>query len=70
VRILRPVTNTARRAEIEIDATQIFEGKGNDFPLMPNDVLFVPRSRKRAFWTTFGMITMGTAPYLLYTVLR
>ena len=70
IRILRPVTNTARRAEIEIDATRVFEGKENDFPLMPNDVIFVPRSRSRAFWATFGLISVGTLPYLIYNVVR
>ena len=41
-RILRPVMNTSRRAEIPINLKRILEGKESDFPLMPNDVLFVP----------------------------
>lgn len=70
VRILRPVTNTARRAEIEIDANRVFEGKQNDFPLMPNDVLYVPRSYRRVIWTGVGAVLMPSIPYILFTVLR
>jgi polysaccharide biosynthesis/export protein len=41
-RILRPVLNTTQRAEITINIKDILKGKGNDFPLMPNDLLYVP----------------------------
>lgn len=70
VRILRPVLNTSRRAEIDVDASRIFEGKENDFPLLPNDVLHVTRSRKRVFWTTLGQIAIPIIPYLVFTGLR
>ena len=43
-RILRPVLNTSRRAEISIDLTKVLKGEANDFPLLPNDVLYIPRS--------------------------
>src|SRR3984893_13790410 len=52
VRVLRPIENTNRRAEIEINVKRVFEGKDNDFPLLPNDLLYVPRSYKRTVWTT------------------
>jgi polysaccharide biosynthesis/export protein len=48
VRILRPIMDTARRAEINIDMDQIYKGEANDFPLLPNDVLFVPHSGSKA----------------------
>lgn len=70
IRIMRPVTNTARRAEIEIDANRVFEGKENDFPLMPNDLLYVPRSRKRAIWMGVGMVLLPSIPYLIFTAIR
>lgn len=70
IRILRPVADTARRAEIEIDANSVFAGKENDFPLMPNDVLYVPRSRSRAIWTAVGLMSVGSVPYILFNVLR
>jgi polysaccharide biosynthesis/export protein len=41
-RVLRPVLNTNRRAEIPVDVKAIMQGKARDFMLMPNDVLFVP----------------------------
>ncbi len=42
--ILRPVMNTSRRAEIPLDLQRIMSGKDSDRPLLPNDVLYVPKS--------------------------
>jgi polysaccharide export outer membrane protein len=50
-RILRPVLDTAMRTEIPIDLTKILEGQANDFPLLPNDVLYVPRAPSHPVWT-------------------
>lgn len=44
--ILRPVLNTNRRAEIPVNLRRILSGEQNDFPVMPNDLLYVPRSRR------------------------
>ncbi len=46
--IYRAVMNTARRAEIPVDLRKVLSGKANDFPLLPNDVLFVPTSKGAA----------------------
>lgn len=62
-RILRPVTNTARRAEIPVNLDRIFNGLDNDFPLLPNDVLFIPRSKVSAG----QKITTGVASFPLLT---
>jgi len=70
VRILRPVLNTTRRAEIDVDVNSIFEGKENDFPLLPNDVLVVTRSRKRAVWTTLGQIALPIIPLVVFAGTR
>jgi polysaccharide export outer membrane protein len=43
VRILRPVLNSSRRAEVPLDLKQILAGRQADFPLLPNDLLYVPR---------------------------
>ena len=43
VRILRPVMNTSRRAEMKLDLQGILEGRESDRPLLPNDVLFIPK---------------------------
>ncbi len=42
--ILRPVMNTSRRAEIPLDIQRILEGQDKDKPLLPNDVLYVPKA--------------------------
>ena len=42
--ILRPVMNTSRRAEIPLDLQRIMKGKDSDRPLLPNDVLYVPKA--------------------------
>jgi polysaccharide export outer membrane protein len=65
VRVLRPVANTNRRAEIEVDTRRIFEGKDNDFPLLANDVLFVPKATVRAVLTTIGNSFVPAIPGLL-----
>ncbi len=41
-RVLRPVLDTSRRAEIPLDLERILQGKDSDFRLMPNDTLYVP----------------------------
>ncbi len=41
--ILRPVLNTSRRAAIPVDVKAIMAGRQDDVPLLPNDVLVIPR---------------------------
>jgi polysaccharide export outer membrane protein len=69
VRVLRPVLGTNRRAEIDIDLKRVFEGKDVDFPLQPNDVVFVPRDTKRAILVPVGTSFLGSLPYLIVTAL-
>jgi polysaccharide export outer membrane protein len=69
VRILRPVTGTARRHEIDIDLKRVFEGKDNDFPLLPNDVLFVPRASARAALVPIGTTMLAGLPYIIITAI-
>jgi hypothetical protein len=70
VRILRPILNTDRRAAIDVDASRVLEGKENDVPLLPNDVLFVPRSYKRAVLTVMGTVSLALLTPLIYLALR
>lgn len=42
-RILRPVMNTDRRSEIQLNLKQILAGHESDRPLLPNDVLYIPK---------------------------
>jgi polysaccharide biosynthesis/export protein len=64
VRVLRPISNTSRRAEIEINVQRIFDGKDNDFPLLANDVLFIPHSVRHGILTTMGAAFIPTLPGL------
>jgi polysaccharide export outer membrane protein len=66
VRILRPVLNTNRRAVIALNANRIFEGKDLDFPLLPNDVLYVPHSYKVSVLRIVGQIVLPIIPYLIF----
>jgi polysaccharide export outer membrane protein len=68
VRILRPVENTNRRAEIEINVQRVFEGKDNDFPLLPNDLLYVSRSHARQIWASLGQLVISTLPTTLIAI--
>src|SRR5581483_4015770 len=68
VRILRPILNTNRRAVIEVDAKGLFEGKGIDMPLLPGDIVYVPRSYQRQFWTTLSGVAIPLLPYILFTL--
>ena len=69
VKVLRPVLGTNRRAEIVIDLKRIFEGKDIDFPLLPNDLLYVPRSGKRAVGINAGNSIVNSIPYIIVTAL-
>lgn len=69
VRVLRPILDTNRRAAIEVDVKRIFEAKDGDFPLLPNDVLYVPRSAGRTFLVGVGTSLIGGLPYIIVTAL-
>lgn len=68
IRVLRPVLGTSRRAEIDVDLSRIYSGKDNDFPLLPNDVLYVPRATARAVFAPIGTALLTTAPYLIVSL--
>lgn len=70
VRVLRPILDTNRRAEIPIDLTGIYEGKANDFPLMPNDLLYVPRSSTRTILTGLVPIGLSVLNPFIYVALQ
>jgi len=68
VRVLRPILGTSRRAEIEINLNRIYEGKDNDFPLLPNDVLYVPRDSVRMTLAPVGTGILTSLPYLMISL--
>jgi polysaccharide biosynthesis/export protein len=65
VRILRPIIGTSRRAAIDVDVKSILEGKDNDVPLLPNDVLYVTHSYKHTIWTTIQQTMLPLLPYFI-----
>jgi polysaccharide biosynthesis/export protein len=46
--ILRPVLDTGRRAMIPLDLAKVLSTEGNDYPLLPNDVLYVPVKKPKS----------------------
>src|ERR1700676_1483705 len=64
VRVLRPILGTNRLAEFDIDLKRVFEGKDINFPLLPNDLLFVPRSSKRTIAAAVGTSFLGAIPVI------
>jgi len=66
VRILRPVLGTNRRYEIDVDIARVFEGKDLDVPLLPNDVVYVPRSYNRQIAQVTGQVLLPIIPYIIF----
>ena len=66
IRILRPVLGTSRRYVIYINAKQLLEGKSMDSPLLPGDIVYVPRSYIHAFYQTLGAIAIPMIPYVIF----
>jgi polysaccharide biosynthesis/export protein len=66
-RVLRPVVNSAKRAEIPINIKLILAGKNNDFPLEQNDLLYVPR--KNSVGSTIGKYSIYVIPPLITTLI-
>ncbi len=70
VRVLRPIEGTSRLAQIDIDIERILTGQDNDFPLFPNDILYVPRtSAIRAALPGIGTSLLSSIPYIVISAL-
>lgn len=67
-RVLRPILNTSRRAEISVNLNKILAGKAIDLPLFPNDVLYVPRSRHNVALSQVALIAVPMATGLIYVL--
>jgi len=66
-RVLRPIMDTNRRAEIPLNLKDVLDGKASDFPLMPNDLLYVPRTK--SFWNGSGKYLTVIIPALITTLI-
>lgn len=69
VRVLRPIVGTNQRAEILVDVKQVLMGRRGDFPLLPNDVVYVPRSGGRALTAALIPGLIGSGPFVIVTAL-
>jgi polysaccharide export outer membrane protein len=69
-RILRPVMNSTRRAEIQLNLKRILKAEANDYPLLANDVLYIPPSRASKVLRTTGVVAIGAVPTILFLLLR
>lgn len=69
-RVLRPILNSNRRAEIPLDLNSILAGRTADFPLYPNDVLFVPKGKKTLVLKTASFVAAPLVSGLLFLVFR
>lgn len=63
--VLRQVLSSTRRAPLKVNAKAILNGQANDFPLLPSDIVYVPRSP--AFY--FNQMIQGTVTSLPYFLL-
>ncbi|MGA3202278.1 MAG: polysaccharide biosynthesis/export family protein [Bryobacteraceae bacterium] len=61
--VLRPVSNTSQRAQIPLNITRVLAGKDDDFPLLPNDLLYVPR--EHGFKRNIGRVLLIAIPVAL-----
>lgn len=72
-KVLRAVHDTAQRAEIPLNLDDVMAGRANDFPLMANDILYIPSKRTGAkqFFARLGQIAVpATITSLLWVYLR
>ncbi len=67
IRVLRQISGSRRRAEISINLTDTIGGRSNDFPLLPNDILYVPK--KTNFLSGLRQTTLLLAPAVVSAVL-
>ncbi|NWF83375.1 MAG: polysaccharide biosynthesis/export family protein [Bryobacteraceae bacterium] len=68
-RILRPISNTGRRAEIPVNLKDKLEGAGSEIPLMGGDVLYLPRNSAAERWNRVLLIAVPAATAVLVGVL-
>jgi hypothetical protein len=69
--VLRPILNSTKRAEIPLNLTRIMAGKDIDFPLLPNDLLYVPpKGGFTGFMTKGGLVILPLALTLTVLLIR
>lgn len=71
-KILRPILNGSRRGKISVNARSILAGQANDFYILPNDIVVVPRAggKARVIRTALLYSAPVLVSALIYTALR
>jgi polysaccharide export outer membrane protein len=70
IQVLRPIEGTGRLAQIDIDIERIIAGQDNDFPLFPNDILYIPRvSGIKAALPQVGTSLLTSLPFIVISAL-
>lgn len=71
-KVLRPVLGTRKRGEIPVNLQAVLAGRENDFPLLPNDVLLVPKTKSLggAFVRTLAVTLPALATALVVAFVR
>lgn len=64
--VLRPVLDSTRRAAIPVNVKRILAGKDPDFPLLPNDMLYIPTNTARIVRNRVLLFTVPPAILLLF----
>lgn len=68
--ILRPVLNTNRTAVIPINLAEVLASTGTNYPLLPGDILVVPRKKQGStVLNRLGTIALGLIPGILFGLL-
>ena len=67
IRVLRPITGSQRRAEILVNYEDAVAGRVTDFPILPNDVLYVPK--RRSIKPMLTRVSMAAVPAVLTSML-
>lgn len=70
VRILRQVLDTSRRAEIIVNVKDIFAGKASDYPVYPNDVVYVPQDTRATIFNRASVFGLGLIPTIIALAVR
>jgi polysaccharide export outer membrane protein len=68
--ILRPVPNSEQRKVITVDLKKIFTGKAEDVSVKPDDLLYVPRSGSRIYWSNGMLVGMSLMSTILNIAIR
>ena len=71
-KVLRQILNGSKRAEIPVNLVSILDGRTVDFPVLPNDIVVVPRSKGKsaAIKSVLRIAVPTVVTTLIYVAIR